>query len=113
MTNAAMMLVSLAAGLLLGLAVAFVLRLVQTKTAQDLLLDLAKEKQAAARQDDANELDKKKALIDQQLQQMNAKLESVSVLMKNLEKDRSEKFGQLTGQLQTAAQQTQALMQTT
>ncbi len=113
MTNTTMILLALAAGLLLGLAAAFVLRLVQAKTAKDLFLNLAKEKLAAARQEDANELDKKKALIDQQLQQMTAKLENVSTLMKDLEKDRSEKFGQLAGQLQTANQQTQALMQTT
>lgn len=113
MTNTAMILWALAAGLLLGLAAAFVLRLVQTKTARDLFLNLAKEKLAAARQEDANELENKKALIDQQLQQMTAKLDNVSALMKDLEKDRSEKFGQLAGQLQAAGQQTQALMQTT
>ncbi len=113
MTNTATILWALAAGLLLGLAAAFVLRLVQAKTARDLFLNLAKEKLAAARQEDANELENKKALIDQQLQQMTAKLENVSTLMKDLEKDRSEKFGQLAGQLQAAGQQTQALMQTT
>jgi len=113
MTNITMILLALAAGLLLGLVAAFVLRLVQAKTAKDLFLSLAKEKLAAARQEDANELENKKALIDQQLQQMTVKLENVSMLMKDLEKDRSEKFGQLAGQLQTASQQTQALMQTT
>lgn len=82
-------------------------------TANDEFLKLAKAKLDSAREGDANELDKKKALIDQQLQQMTAKLENVSTLMKDLEKDRSEKFGQLAGQLQTAGQQTQALLQTT
>ncbi|MBI3809120.1 MAG: DNA recombination protein RmuC [Nitrospirae bacterium] len=130
---------ALAAGFLLGLAAAYVFRLGQAKTAQELFresetqlkesfrslsfdalstandefLKLAKAKLESAREVDANELDKKKALIDQQLQQMTAKLENVSTLMKDLEKDRSEKFGQLAGQLQTAGQQTQALMQTT
>jgi len=108
-----MILMTLAAGFLAGLAVAFVLRWVQTKTAQDLYLSLAKEKLTAARQDDANELETKKALIDQQLQQMSVKLENVSTLMKNLEKDRSEKFGQLANQLQATNAQTAALMQTT
>lgn len=82
-------------------------------TANDEFLKLAKAKLDSARDGDANELDNKKALIDQQLQQMTVKLENVSTLMKDLEKDRSEKFGQLAGQLQTAGQQTQALMHTT
>src|SRR6266849_514956 len=113
MTTTTLILLALAAGLLLGLAAAFVLRLVQAKTAKDLFLNLAKEKLAAARQEDANELDKKKALIDQQLQQMTAKLENVSTLMRDLEKDRVEKFGQLANQLQATNAQTAALMQTT
>jgi DNA recombination protein RmuC len=113
MTNTTLIFLALAAGIFLGLAAAFVLRLVHAKTAKDLFLNLAKEKLTAARQEDANELENKKALIDQQLQQMTVKLENVSTLMKDLEKDRSEKFGQLAGQLQTAGQQTQALLQTT
>ncbi len=113
MTTTTLILLTLVAGFLVGLAAAFVLRLVQAKTAKDLFLSLAKAKLDSAREGDANELDKKKALIDQQLQQMTAKLENVSTLMKDLEKDRSEKFGQLAGQLQTAGQQTQALLQTT
>lgn len=139
MNETVLIILALAAGLLLGLAVAFALRLVRAKTAQELFreseaqmkesfrslsldalstasdefLKLAKAKLDSAREGDANELDKKKALIDQQLQQMTAKLENVSTLMKDLEKDRSEKFGQLAGHLQTAGQQTQALLQTT
>ena len=139
MNDAMIIVLALAAGFLLGLAAAYVFRLGQAKTAQELFresetqlkesfrslsfdalstainefLKLAKAKLESAREVDANELDKKKALIDQQLQQMTAKLENVSTLMKDLEKDRSEKFGQLAGQLQTAGQQTQALMQTT
>ncbi len=113
MTTTTLILLTLAVGFLVGLAAAFVLGLVQAKTAKDLFLNLAKEKLTAARQEDANELETKKALIDQQLQQMTVKLENVSTLMKDLEKDRSEKFGLLAGQLQTASQQTQALMQTT
>src|SRR5713226_218672 len=113
MTTTTLILLTLVVGFLVGLAAAFVLRLVQAKTAKDLFLSLAKAKLDSAREGDANELDKKKALIDQQLQQMTAKLENVSTLMKDLEKDRSEKFGQLAGQLQAAGQQTQALLQTT
>ncbi|TAL10517.1 MAG: DNA recombination protein RmuC [Nitrospirae bacterium] len=139
MTETTTIILALASGLLLGLAAAFVWRRVRARTAQELFreseaqmkesfrslsldalstandefLKLAKAKLDSAREGDANDLDKKKALIDQQLQQMTAKLENVSTLMKDMEKDRSEKFGQLAGQLQTAGQQTQALLQTT
>ncbi len=135
MTDAMMIVLTLAAGVFLGLAVAYVFRLGQAKTAEDLidnlkesfgklslealststeeLIKLAKVKLESEREVGAKELEAKKGLIDQQLQQMTVKLENVSTLMKELEKDRSEKFGQLAGQLQTAGQQTQALLQTT
>lgn len=65
------------------------------------------------REVDVKELDAKKGLIDQQLQTMTSELEKVSNLMKELEKDRVEKFGELTTQLKTTGEQTAILMQTT
>ncbi len=134
-TTAGMMLVSLAAGLLLGLAAAFVLRLMQARTARELaedlfrehearrkadidavidnVLKLAKDKLESERQINVNELDAKKSLIDQQLQSMTGGLEKVSALMRELERDRVEKFGRLANQLQATNEQTQALMNTT
>jgi DNA recombination protein RmuC len=44
---------------------------------------------------------------------MTSKLENVSTVIKELEKDRVEKFGELASHLNTATQQTTALMQTT
>ncbi len=44
-------------------------------------------------------LDGKKALIDQQLEKMNARLEDVGSLMHALESDRQRKFGELSEQL--------------
>jgi len=76
-------------------------------------LKLAKSRLESEREISLKELDGKKGLIDQQLQQMTSKLENVSTVMKELEKDRVEKFGQLTSHLNTATQQTAALMQTT
>ena len=76
-------------------------------------LKLAKARLESEREISLKELDAKKGLIDQQLHQMTSKLEDVSKLMKELEKDRVEKFGQLASQLNTASQQTTALMQTT
>jgi DNA recombination protein RmuC len=76
-------------------------------------LKLAKSRLESEREISLKELDGKKGLIDQQLQQMTSKLENVSTVIKDLEKDRVEKFGQLTSHLNTATQQTTALMQTT
>ena len=76
-------------------------------------LKLAKSRLESEREISLKELDGKKGLIDQQLQQMTKKLENVSTVIKELEKDRVEKFGQLASHLNTATQQTTALMQTT
>jgi len=76
-------------------------------------LKLAKSRLESEREIGLKELDSKKGLIDQQLQQMTSKLEDVSKIMKELEKDRIKKFGELSSQLNTATQQTAALVQTT
>ena len=76
-------------------------------------LKLAKARLESERETSLKELDSKKGLIDQQLHQMTSKLEDVSSLMKELEKDREKKFGELTSHLNTATQQTTVLMQTT
>ncbi|OGQ05527.1 MAG: hypothetical protein A2026_14910 [Deltaproteobacteria bacterium RBG_19FT_COMBO_46_12] len=78
----------------------------------DEFLKLAKAKLESEREISGKELDATKGLIDQQLQQMTSKLEEVSKLMKDLEVDRGQKFGELTNQLKTANEQTTALMQT-
>jgi DNA recombination protein RmuC len=76
-------------------------------------LKLAKARLESEREIGFKELDAKKGLIDQQLHQMTSKLSDVSKLMKELEKDRVEKFGELASQLKTATQQSAVLMQTT
>jgi len=147
-------LMGLVIGFVLGLLAAFLLKLIQGKTAKELaeelfreseaqrkanidsilenikasfgslsldalskstaeFLKLAKSRLESEREISIKELDGKKGLIDQQLQQMSSKLEDVSRVMKELEKDRVKKFGELTSQLNTATQQTTALMQTT
>src|SRR6266511_3114726 len=109
MTNATM--------ILLSLGVAFVLRLIQGKADIDAVIDnvlkLAKDKLESEREINVHELDAKKGLIDQQLQSMTGELEKVSKLMRDLERDRVEKFGQLANQLKTTTEQTAALVQTT
>lgn len=77
------------------------------------LLKLAESRSQGDRERTSRELESKKELIDQRLVQMNSELEKVSRLVQTLEKDREEKFGQLTSQLQSAGEQTRQLMQTT
>ncbi|MBW1678590.1 MAG: DNA recombination protein RmuC [Deltaproteobacteria bacterium] len=76
-------------------------------------LKLAKTKLESEREVSVKELDAKKGLIDQQLQRMTVEMENVSNLIKELEKDRAKKFGELASQLNTASSQTAALTQVT
>ena len=145
---------ALLAGIVLGLCITLVFRLIQRKTGREIaqelfreselqrqagihivietlkdsfaklsldalssateeFLKLAQVKLQSEREGNTQELETKKELIDQQLRHMTSELDNVSKLMKDLEKDRTQKFGELTSQLQTSSQQTQALMQTT
>lgn len=76
-------------------------------------LKLAKERFESEREVGIKELDGRKSLIDQQLQRMTSELENVSKFMRELEKDREGKFGELASQLKVASEQTIALTQTT
>jgi len=146
-------LIALLAGFVLGLICAFILRIVQGKTAKQLADELYRENeeqrnanvnailesvkssfgdlslQALSKSTDeflklakssleseskagAQELDKRKSLIDQQLQRMNTELQNVSTLVKELEKDRRQKFGEVTTQLKHTTEQTTKLMET-
>lgn len=125
----------LAAAVVIGLVAAFALRVVQAKTAKELteemkasfgnlslealskstdeFLKLAKTKLDSQRDATVKELDAKKGLIDQQLERMTSELNKVSTLVKDLEKDRVAKFGELTSQLRATSEQTAVLEQTT
>ncbi|MGH7255683.1 MAG: DNA recombination protein RmuC, partial [Nitrospirales bacterium] len=130
------------AGILVGWGAAYAFGVLQARTAKDLantwfrehedqlkasfgdlslsalsrsteeFLKLAKAKLDSEREVGAKDLDSKKALIDQQLQQMTVELEKVSRLVSDLERDRVEKFGELTTQLKNQTEQTSALIQT-
>jgi len=145
---------ALIVGFLLGLGAAYVLRIIQAKTAKELaaelfqaseaqrkenvenlvanikaifgqlsldalskstdeFLKLAKTTLTSEREISVKELETKKGLIDQRLTQMNTALENVSGLMRELEKDRAGKFGELASQLKEAGKQTATLAQTT
>jgi DNA recombination protein RmuC len=145
---------ALVIGFILGVGAAYLLRVMQSKTAQEIagnlfqesearrqetvnvLIDnlkgvfgslslealsksteqfmlLAKQKLEEERGMNAAELDKKKTLIDQQLQSMTEKMDTVSKLVQELEKDRENKFGEITKQLELTGRQTQELIKTT
>ncbi len=76
-------------------------------------LKLAKSRFEAERDVSAKELEAKKALIDAQLKKMNTELENVSGLVRDLEKDRAAKFGQLASQLKASQEQVSELLKTT
>lgn len=58
-------------------------------------------------------LDNKKELIDQTFYSMKQELESLRTVVTNLEKERSEKYGELSQQLRETAEQTGKLQETT
>ena len=120
-----------AAAVVIGLVAILTLRFLHTRTAKDLaeemkasfgslslealskFLDIAKARLDSDRAVSAQELDAKKGLIDQQLERMTSELNKVSTLVKDLEKDRIAKFGELTSQLRATSEQTAVLEQTT
>ncbi len=76
-------------------------------------LELAKEKLDGQTATNAGELEKKKELIEKDVSQVSRKLEEVTRLISALEKDREQKFGELTNQLKTANEKTTDLIKTT
>ena len=77
------------------------------------LIKIAKEELGAERALAAKELESKKSLIEQQLQHLNNNLSEVSKLVKELEKDRQLKFGEISRQIEETNKQTLALAQIT
>ncbi|MHB1002414.1 MAG: DNA recombination protein RmuC [Thermoleophilia bacterium] len=76
-------------------------------------LKLAEARLGSEREIGVQELESRKKLIDQQLEKMTGELSSVQELVKTLEKDRENKFGDLTRHLQQAGEQTAALAKST
>jgi len=85
---------------------------VLSKHAQDFLV-LAKETLATQTQSGESALESKKKLIDQTLSNMKEDLVKVEDLMKTLEKDRENKFGEISTQLKFTVEQTSKLQDTT
>lgn len=74
------------------------------------LADVSLSKQV---QSGEKELEGKKKLIDQSLESIKTEMTKVQDLVKDFEKDREHKFGRLTEQLQSTAEQTSKLQDTT
>jgi len=77
------------------------------------VIAVANERLGAHRALEARELDASKALIDRELGEVRGELARVAELMRALERDREQKFGDLAGQLRFTGQQTAALAETT
>lgn len=76
------------------------------------LVQLNQESLSKQTQAGAQELEGKKQLIDQRLNQLGQQLEAAQTLMRSLEKDRENKFAELTKQISHTALQTEKLQHT-
>ncbi len=83
-----------------------------SKNTED-FLKLANETLSKQTQIGEKELEGKKKLIDQTLNNMKGSLQRVQDLVTNFEKDREKKFGELSNQLRFTAEQTGKLQETT
>ena len=77
------------------------------------LVQLAKSQLGAQQTQTSQELDSKKHLIDQQLNQMGATLEQVRTLMTDVQAQSGERLSALTTEIRNTADQTKRLTETT
>jgi len=82
------------------------------RTSSEELIRMAREQLASQVQLGGKDLDGKKQLIDQSLESMRTDLRKMEELVAGFEKDRTLKYGELSSQLRTAAQQTSRLQET-
>jgi len=86
---------------------------VATQTAVDHLIKMSEQMANAQSQLSEQNLEGKKALIDQSIKEVRDNLKNVETLMGGLEKDRARAYGELLSQLKTASEQTIKLSETT
>ncbi|MFO7732365.1 MAG: DNA recombination protein RmuC [Candidatus Aminicenantes bacterium] len=82
------------------------------KSSSEELIKLAREQLTSQIQLGGRDLDGKKQLIDQSLESMRTDLRKMEELVSGFERDRTLKYGELSSQLRTAAQQTSRLQET-
>ncbi|MEI6185572.1 MAG: DNA recombination protein RmuC [Dehalococcoidia bacterium] len=86
---------------------------VATQTAVDHLVKMSGQLVTAQSQLSEQNIDGKKALIDQSIREVRDNLKGLETLLGGLEKDRAQAYGQLLSQLKTASEQTIKLSETT
>jgi len=86
---------------------------VATQTAVDHLVKMSGQLVTAQSQLSEQNIDGKKALIDQSIKEVRDNLKSLETLVGGLEKDRAQAYGELLSQLKTASEQTIKLSETT
>ena len=82
-------------------------------SAVDNVVTVANERLSAHTTAASTDLDRTKDVVDRQLVNVSAELRGVTDLVRELERDREQKFGELSGQLRAAAAQTSELGTTT
>lgn len=82
------------------------------KTTSDEFLKLAESRLGHMTQSGEKDLEGKKRLIDQTLESMRTDLQKMQDLVSSFEQDRSQKYGELSAHLKTAAEQTARLQDT-
>ena len=86
---------------------------VATQTAVDHLVKMSGQLVTAQSQLSEQNIEGKKALIDQSIREVRDNLKGLETLLGGLEKDRAQAYGQLLSQLKTASEQTIKLSETT
>ena len=86
---------------------------VATQTAVDHLVKMSGQLVTAQSQISEQNIEGKKALIDQSIREVRDNLKGLETLLGGLEKDRAQAYGQLLSQLKTASEQTIKLSETT
>lgn len=81
--------------------------------ASEQLIKLAEARLRTETRAGSDDMDKKKQLIDQQVKAVKEKLEKVTDLIRDIEKERAGKFSELTTQITTLGDQTSALTKAT
>ena len=83
------------------------------KFTQEQLIQLAQQQFAAQQNKAVTELETRKQAVESSVKGLKEQLESYQKLMREFEKDRGEKYGDLAGKLKDASQATTKLQETT
>lgn len=85
----------------------------QIKTSQEQFLQLAKQQFESEQNKATTELETRKQAVESAVKGLEGELEKYKALIRNFEKDRSQKYGNLESELKNASQATVNLQETT